>query len=122
MHVPRSRRNQYTFHIFPVEFKQELIYNNFMEPGTFSKISDTSPKAEEVQIALLRRLTPAQRLAKTFSLSHEVVQLSKRAIRRQNPGLSESELKILYLRHFYGPELAHKYKEYLEKNSNNGIR
>jgi len=92
-----------------------------MSHGMFSKLSDTSPKAEQIQIALLRKLTPTQRLAKTFSLSHDVIQLSKRAIRRQNPGLSEPELKVLYLRNFYGPELAQQFQEYLKK-TNNGIR
>jgi hypothetical protein len=92
-----------------------------MNPGKFSVLSDTSPEAEEVQLALLRKLTPAQRAAKTFSLSHQVVTLSKRAIQRQNPGLSEFEIKILYLHYFYGPGIAQKVREHLlgkNKNAN----
>jgi hypothetical protein len=95
-----------------------------MNPGKFSVLSDTSPEAEEVQLALLRKLTPAQRAAKTFSLSHQVVTLSKRAIQRQNPGLSEFEIKILYLHYFYGPGIAQKVREYLlgkDKNANQWV-
>ena len=91
-----------------------------MNPGKFSELSDTSPEAEAIQIALLRKLTPAQRAAKTFSLSHEVIYLSKRAIRRQNPGLSELELKFLYLHHFYGPEIAGKVRPHLEERYKDG--
>jgi hypothetical protein len=92
-----------------------------MNPGNFSKSSDTSVKAEAVQIALLKKLTPAQRADKVFSLSHEVIQLSKRAIRRKNPGLSESELKILYLQYFYGAEIAQKVRVQWEAKEKNGI-
>lgn len=85
----------------------------------FSVLSDTSPEAEEVQITLLKKLTPSQRAAKVFSLSQQMITLSKRAIQRQNPGLSEFELKILYLHYFYGPGIAQKVQAYLlEKNKN----
>lgn len=93
-----------------------------MEPGKFSKVSDTSRKAEEVQINLLRKLTPGQRAAKAFSLSRQVIELSKRAIRRRNPGLSKFDLEILSLRLFYGPEIAHRVREQLEKKQENGNR
>jgi hypothetical protein len=65
-------------------------------------------------------LTPAQWAARVFSLSHEMITLSKRAIRRQNPGLNEFELKILYLQHFYGLDIARKVRTYLEKKFKNG--
>lgn len=78
-------------------------------------MSDTSPEAEAVWIDLLRKLTNAQRAAKTFSLSQQVISLSKRAIRRRNPGLSESEMKLLYLHHFYGPDITQKVRAYLQE-------
>ena len=90
-----------------------------MDPVRFSHINDTSPDAEKVQIELLRKLTPGQKASKTFALSHDVIQLSKRAIRRQNPGLSEFELKMLYLEHFYGPGIAHKVREHLLNKAKN---
>jgi hypothetical protein len=90
-----------------------------MNPGKFSVLSDTSPEVEDIQIELIKKLTPAQRAAKIFSLSDQVITLSKRAIRRQNPGLSEFEMKILYLHYFYGPVIAQKVRAYLqEKNKN----
>ena len=85
-----------------------------MNPEKFSELNDTSPEAEEIQIALLRKLSPAQKAAKTFSLSNEVIRLSKRAIRRQNPDLNEFELKILFLHHFYGPKIAKKVQDHLK--------
>jgi hypothetical protein len=91
-----------------------------MNPEKFSKLSDTSPEAEKVMIDLLKRLTNAQRAAKAFSLSHQVINLSKRAIRRQNPGLSEFEIKLLYLHHFYGPDIAKKVRAYLQEKNKNG--
>jgi hypothetical protein len=91
-----------------------------MNTEDFSRMSDTSPEAEEIQIALLRKLTPAQRAAKAFSLSHQVIQLSRRAIRRQNPGLSEFDLKILCLQHFYGPDIARKVRKRLQGKGGNG--
>lgn len=88
-----------------------------MNPETFSQLSDTSAEAETVQIALLRTLTPGQRAAKALSLSQQVINLSKRAIRRRHPHLTESELKILYLHHFYGPHIAQKVRAHLEKKN-----
>lgn len=90
-----------------------------MNPEKFSALSDTSPEAEDIQIALLKKLTPAQRAAKVFSLSHTVFTLSKRAIQRQNPGLSELEMKLLYLHHFYSPGIARKVRAYLQKKNKN---
>jgi len=86
-----------------------------MKQGNFSGLNDTSQEAENLQISLLRKLTPAQRAIKTFSLSNQVIHLSKRAIRRQNPHLDENELKILFLHHFYGQEIAQKVQAYLNK-------
>jgi len=83
----------------------------------FSILSDTSPQAEEIQIALIKKLTPAQRAAKVFSLSQEVIALSKRAIQRSNPGLSEFEMKLLYVHYFYGPGIAQKVRAYLEERN-----
>ncbi|HLP48158.1 MAG TPA: hypothetical protein VK469_19600 [Candidatus Kapabacteria bacterium] len=93
-----------------------------MNPGKFSELSDTSPEAEEIQLSLLKKLTPAQRAAKVFSLSNQVIALSKRAIQRQNPGLNEFEIKILYLYYFYGPDIAQKVREYLQGKDKNANR
>ena len=91
-----------------------------MNPEKFSKLSDTSSKVEKIQIDFLKGLTNAQRAAKVFTLSQLVINLSKRAIRRQNQGLSEFEVKLLYLHHFYGPDIAKKVRAYLEEKNKNG--
>ncbi len=58
------------------------------------RLTDTNPKAEEFQISLIRRASVAERLSRTRSLSRTVIQLSRRAIARANPGLSEQERDI----------------------------
>lgn len=67
---------------------------------------DTSSEAEAVQLELIRHMQPAQRLAKALSLSCEMIRLSKAAIRRRWPELSEDEVRIKFIEMHYGTELA----------------
>ena len=76
---------------------------------------DTHPKAEAVQIALLRKATPAKRTWLMRSLSQTVLSLSKRTLREANPELSEQALKVLFVRHCYGDELADRFQIYLNR-------
>jgi len=76
---------------------------------------DTHPKAEEVQIALLRKAGPAKRTWLMRSLSQTVITLSRRTLREVNPELSEQALKILFVRHCYGDELADRFQIYLNR-------
>lgn len=78
---------------------------------------DTDPKIEQVWISLLRKASTSKKLAQVCSLTHAVVSLSRRAIERQNPGLSEREIDILFVKYHYGSELAARLREYLERNS-----
>ena len=57
-------------------------------------LSDTDPRAERVQIGLLRKATVAERLGMAFSLTAMVVNLSRRAIAARNPGLDPQELNV----------------------------
>jgi len=43
--------------------------------------------------------------------------LSRRAIERQNPGLSKREIDLLFVKYHYGSELAERLREYLERRS-----
>ncbi len=79
--------------------------------------SDTDRQAEAVQIALLRKATVAQRFAQVCSLSQMTLSLSRRAIARRNRHLSEAELRVLFVRHLYGDELADGFSAYLEDRS-----
>ena len=74
---------------------------------------DTHPKAEAVQIALLLQASPVKRAWLLRSLSQTVFRLSQRAIRKANPQLTEQELKVLFVRHCYGDDLADRLQEYL---------
>jgi len=55
-----------------------------------------------------------------LSLSQQMITLSKRAIQRQNPDLDEFELNMLYLHHFYGPDIAKKVRAYLKRREQDG--
>jgi hypothetical protein len=76
---------------------------------------DTHPKAEEIQIMLLRQATVAKRLAVMRSLSQTMIQLSRRAIHRVNPTYSPLEVKLAFVACHYGRELAERLRHYLEQ-------
>ncbi len=76
---------------------------------------DTHPKAEEVQIALLRQVSAAKRALLLRSLSQTVIRLSRRAIRKANPDISEQEFKVLCVKYCYGDDLADRFQKYLNR-------
>lgn len=76
---------------------------------------DTNLQAERVQLDLLRRATVARRAATALSLTQTVVELARRAIRRQNPELSEQEVLLRFVAVHYGPELAGRLAAGLER-------
>ena len=79
-------------------------------------LSDTSPEAEKVQIELVRRATPAERIAQMRSLTAMAIKLSRRAIARANPELSPEEVDLLWVRLHYGKELADELKKYKSRH------
>ena len=81
------------------------------------QLSDTDKKIEKIQIDLIRQLSTPERVSRLRSLSQTVINLSRRAIRKANPELSENELKYKFLAYHYGYELAGKFKEYMERTS-----
>ena len=80
-----------------------------------SQSPDTSPEAEKVQIELIRKLSVAQRISKVRSLSQTTMYLSRRAIRRANPSLSEREVDLAFVAHHYGEDLAQSLRLYMER-------
>ena len=76
-------------------------------------LSDTSPQAEKVQIELLRRTTAAERLRRTFSMTALVMQLSRRAIARAHPNLSEEERGRKFIEVQYGKDLAQRIRAWM---------
>lgn len=76
---------------------------------------DTDPKAEAMQIQLLRQATPTRRFALMCSLSETVAALSRRAIRRANPAYSQLELDLAFVCYHYGEDLAERVRPQLEQ-------
>jgi hypothetical protein len=81
---------------------------------------DTDPKAEAIQIALLRKATPAKRAWLMRSLSQTILRLSRRTLREINPDLSEQALKVLFVSNCYGDELADRLQIYLNRGKEHG--
>lgn len=76
---------------------------------------DTRPDAEAVQIALLRRASPARKLRLVRSLTATVVGWSRRAIRRANPEADEREVLLRFVALHYGEDLAAAVRRHLEE-------
>jgi hypothetical protein len=77
---------------------------------------DTNPDVERVLISLLRKLSTEEKLKQTLNFSSSIINLSKRAIARANPELSEDERNLLFVEYHYGAELANKLRSFQEKN------
>jgi hypothetical protein len=75
---------------------------------------DTPSKIEEIQINLIRQSNIPKRIAMVQALTEITVRLSKKAILRANPQLSEQEINFLFCSFTYGENLANKIKEYIE--------
>ena len=79
-----------------------------------SQSPDTAPQAEEVQIGLIRASSVSKRLSKVRSLSQTTMFLSRRAIQRANPSLSEQEVDLAFVANHYGENLAERLRLYME--------
>ena len=75
--------------------------------------NDTSPAALDVQLACFRALSPQERLHKMAASSRRGRDLALAAIRRQNPDISDREVRLRYLALAYGNELAAEVREWL---------
>ena len=69
---------------------------------------DTSREAEEARFALLRRAGMAKRYERMASWSDAVINLSRSAIAKKNPGWSEREVRREWARQQYGDEVVSK--------------
>jgi hypothetical protein len=78
------------------------------------RLFDTGLQIEQVQISLLRRASVARRIASARSLSETVIDLSRRGIRRANPGLGGKELACMIVAHHYGPALGARLRTCLD--------
>jgi len=67
---------------------------------------DTSPRAEEVWLNLLRKATIARRFALMSNLSASVIRWSRQALREARPNANDHELAVEFVRLNYGDALA----------------
>ena len=74
---------------------------------------DTDPTIERIQIEGLRRMTPMQRLLLADSWTRDIQALSWAGLRRLHPEADELELRLLWVAHLYGAELAERVRAYL---------
>lgn len=49
------------------------------------------------------------------SISNTAIELSRRAISRANPGANEEQLKLIFVVHHYGQELADRLQKHLKQ-------
>ncbi len=80
-----------------------------------SQSPDTAPQAEKVQIELIRKSSVSKRISRVRSLSQTIMYLSRRAIQRANPLLSEREVDLAFVEHHYGKDLAERLRLYMER-------
>ena len=78
-------------------------------------LSDTDLRAARVQVNLLRNAPVAKRIHLALSLTRTAILLSRRAIRRANPGLGERDISLLFVELHYGKHLAQEMRDYLKR-------
>jgi hypothetical protein len=76
---------------------------------------DTNPEVEKILISLLQQAPVSRKLKQVFSFSSSILKLSRRAISRANPDLSEQEKDILFVQFHYGNQLAEKFKTFIKQ-------
>ena len=69
---------------------------------------DTSPEAWRVLLDIYRRMSPDEKLQRTFDLSEFVRSASEAGIRSQYPGASDREVFLRLTERTLGPELFRK--------------
>jgi hypothetical protein len=77
-------------------------------------LSDTDPEAALVQLDLMRRASPGQRLRLAMSLSRAVIALSRDGLARRMPGASETEIGLRFVALHYGGALAEEVRADIE--------
>jgi hypothetical protein len=71
-------------------------------------VNDTTPQADARYHALLRRLSPAQRLEAAMRLSQAVREMASAGIRQRHPGISDHELRVRLTVRLYGLACARR--------------
>jgi hypothetical protein len=77
-----------------------------MPPIIPPRSADTAAEAEQVQIALIRRVPVSRRLHMAWSLSATVISAARQALLRAQPDASPQDIDLRFVALHYGPELA----------------
>ena len=77
--------------------------------------ADTTLEAAQVQLAIYRRMTPEQRLERTFGLSESLHHLVAAGVRHRRPDLSEEDVQREVARLFLGGKTFREITCRLEK-------
>jgi len=75
--------------------------------------SDTSPAMAAKQLELLRAAGPARRAGLALRLSATLIDSSRRTIARLHPELDEEGVRLLWVEHHYGRNLADRLRQHL---------
>jgi hypothetical protein len=77
--------------------------------------SDTTPSAEAIQLAILRRASPARRAWLAQSLTRSVIQLSRQGIRQRNPAATNHDVLLGSIAANYGAPCMEQLRAALEQ-------
>ena len=77
--------------------------------------ADTRFETEEFLLSLLRNADTKKKFSQIRSLSQTTLQLSRRAIARANPKLSEKQINLLFVSYHYGTDIARRLENYLKR-------
>jgi hypothetical protein len=78
-------------------------------------LTHTHPKAEKVQLDLIRQASVAKRISLTRSLTAALIGLSRQGIARSNPDMTAQEVDLRWAELHYGKGLAAEVRDYLKK-------
>ena len=79
--------------------------------------TDTHPKAEKVQIQLLRQAGLSGRLELARSLSLSTIEMSRNAIRKRYPEMSELQTLLRFVAFCYGQSLAERLEHCIKQRT-----
>jgi len=97
----------------------KLTRQTLAPQNMITQLSDTDPKTEKFQISLIRKSSISERISRLRSLTQTAIQLSRRAIKRANPELSEKDLQCKFVEYHYGNKIAVGLKKYLNNKAIN---
>ena len=77
--------------------------------------SDTHPDAEAVQVGLLQKAGAQRRVAMACRLTRSMRALSLQGLERRHPDWSEAQRRLKLVELLYGPDLALRLADHLER-------